>query len=47
VNDVVNSFLVILAQVTWPLDQLPDGSISFKFLLETRLKCEPFELLTF
>jgi len=36
--------LAILSQVTWPWAQLPDESIPFKFLLETRLKSEDFEL---
>jgi len=35
--------LAILAWVTWLWAQPLDGSISFKFLLETRLKSESIE----
>jgi len=34
------------AEVTWPLAQLLDGTISLKFLVETRLKSESFEALS-
>jgi len=35
-------FLAILAQVSWPRAQLQKGSISLKFLLETRLETQVF-----
>jgi len=37
--------LAILAQVAWSWAQPLDGSISLKFLLETRLYSESFEPL--
>jgi len=37
--------MAILAQATWPWAKLLDGSISLKFLLDTRLKFESFEPL--
>jgi len=40
-----SSFWVILAHVTWPRAQPLGQSISLKFLLETRLESESFELL--
>ena len=47
VSDVVkwSSFWAILAHVTWPTAQPLGQSILLKFLSETRLKCESFELL--
>jgi len=45
VSDIISSFLVIWAHVTWPRSQLLNQSISLKFSLETRLESESFEPL--
>ena len=44
-SDVISSFWVILAHVTWPRAQPLGHSISLKFSLETRLESESFEVL--
>jgi len=47
VSDVKSEvvFLPILVQVTWPWAQPQGGSISLKFLLETKQESESFESL--
>jgi len=41
----VEEFQATLAHFTWPWLKQLDGSISLKFLLETRLQSAPFDNL--